>query len=112
MKPLKNHNSPITSKMTIKDIDLLEWVLLPEEIEYIRDCARGEENIIRYAIQTCCLRLTGRFITVYNQVSLKICNHLAKQFNLDLLHKTFTEPHPNTEVRIRKQISKFLALSK
>lgn len=43
MKPLKNHNSPITSKMTIKHIDLLEWVLLPEKIEYIRCCARGEE---------------------------------------------------------------------
>lgn len=94
--------------MTIKDIDLLEWILLPEEIEYIRDCARGEENIVRYAIQTCYLRLTGRFILSYNQIPLKICNHLAKQFNFDLFHKTLTEPHPNSEVRIKKQISKFL----
>ncbi|WP_341750113.1 DUF4158 domain-containing protein [Candidatus Tisiphia endosymbiont of Sialis lutaria] len=69
--------SPTSPELTI------EWTLLPEEINFIKNCARGVENIVRYALQTCYLRLTGRFITSYSQVSLKICNYLTKQFNLD-----------------------------
>lgn len=94
--------------MVTKDIELLEWTLLPAEINFVKDYSRGAENIVRYALQICYLRLTGRFITTYSQVSLKICNYITSQFNLDPFHLALTESHPNTEVRIRKQIGEFL----
>jgi TnpA family transposase len=94
--------------MTAIDIELLEWTLLPEEINFIRENARRAENLIRYAVQMCCLRLSGRFIRVYSLVSLKICNYLARQLMLELLCSGLTEPAPSTETRIRRQISEFL----
>lgn len=94
--------------MATSDIELLEWTLLPEEIDFIRVNARGAENLVRYGLQICSLRLTGRFIILYNKVSLRICNYLTKQFQIDLLLHPLKAAHSNTEVKIKKQVSEFL----
>lgn len=111
MRRLKIHNllKPIYDvEMTGRDIELLEWTLLPEEIDFIRNNARGSENLIRHALQICHLRLAGRFIAAYGTVSLRICNYLTKQLQIDLFCNALAEAHPNTEIRIRKQVSEFL----
>lgn len=41
---------------------LLEWLLSAEDIEFIIDRSRGTESRLKYAIQICCLKQTGRFI--------------------------------------------------
>lgn len=89
-------------------MELLEWTLLPEEIDFIRNNARGEESLVRYGLQICSLRLTSRFIAIYSKVSLKICNYLTKQLQIDLLHNPLKAACPNTEVKIKKQVSEFL----
>lgn len=87
---------------------LLEWVLLPEEIDFIEQNARGADSLIRYAVQICNLKLTGRFIILYGRIPLKICNHMTKQLMLEPIINVLAEPHPNTEVKMRRQVSEFL----
>lgn len=94
--------------MVGNDIELLEWILLPEEVDFIRANARGEKNLVRYALQICSLRQTGRFITAYSDISLRICNYITKQFQIDLLHAPLNIAHANTESKIKKSVSEFL----
>ena len=68
----------------------------------------GEENILRYALQIRSLKTTGRFISIYGKIGLKICNYLTTQFQIGMLYNSLAESHPNTEVRIKKQVSEFL----
>lgn len=94
--------------MTKHSVELLEWTLLPDETNFVQGNARGEENLIRYALQVRNLKSSGRFITSYARIELKVCNYLANQLQIGLLYSPLSEAHPNTEVRIRKQVSEFL----
>ena len=64
---------------------LLEWLLSAEDIEFIIDRSRGTESRLKYAIQICCLRQTGRFIDEWPAISVNILNHLSKQLEIDLV---------------------------
>lgn len=91
----------------MKDLEVLDWTLLPDEIDFVRRIARGTENVIKYALHICHLRLTGRFV-IYRTISLRICNYLAKQLHTEFLHNSLAEGHPGTESRIRQQVYEFL----
>ena len=66
--------------------NLIKWTLLSEEIDFLRSKARGSENLLRYAIQFCCLRLTGRFIKSYQTLSITTVNYLSQQLDVALIH--------------------------
>jgi hypothetical protein len=51
---------------------LLEWLLSAEDIEFIIDRSRGTESRLKYAIQICCLRQTGRFVDEWPAISVNI----------------------------------------
>lgn len=87
---------------------LIKWTLFPEEIDFLKSNARGFENLLRYAIQLCSLKLNGRFITSYEKLPITIVNYLSKQLEGVLMHSPLAEAAVNTEVRIRKQVAHFL----
>jgi len=87
---------------------LLEWLLSAEDIEFIIDRSRGTESRLKYAIQICCLRQTGRFIDEWPAISVNILNHLSKQLEIDLVHGCLDSGNKNSESRIRQEVKLFL----
>ena len=65
---------------------IIEWLLTVEEREFVVNKSRGAENRLKYAAQLCHLKLKGRFIEDWSEVSIKILNHLAKQLEEELVH--------------------------
>jgi len=87
---------------------LLEWLLSSEEIEFIIEKSRGVENRLKYAVQICHLRIKGRFVEDWEEITINILNHLSKQLEEELVHKKLGTRHKSTEVRIRGEIKRFL----
>ncbi len=75
--------------MTIPDIteDLLskDWTLSEKNKDFILANARGDHQKMRYAIQLCKLRQTGRFVSKQEDVPIRAANYLANQLNLPVL---------------------------
>lgn len=75
----------------MKSIDITEdqlakdWTLSEKDTEFILRNARGDFHIIRYAIQLCKLRQTGRFVSKQTSVPLKAVNYLTQQLNIQVL---------------------------
>ena len=68
--------------MPSEDVLARRWTLTPRDAaEVLR--ARGAAHRLRYAVQLCTLRATGRFITDYRHVPPAAVNHLARQLGLD-----------------------------
>ena len=87
---------------------LLEWLLASEEIEFIIEKSRGTENRLKYAVQICHLRIQGRFVENWEEITISILNYLSKQLEIELVHKKLVDTHKNTESRIRLEIKTFL----
>jgi TnpA family transposase len=87
---------------------LLEWLLSAEDIEFVIDRSRGTENRLKYAIQICCLKQTGRFIDEWPAISVNILNHLSKQLEIDLVHGCLDTGNKNSESKIRQEVKLFL----
>ena len=87
---------------------LLEWLLSAEDIEFVIDRSRGTENRLKYAIQICCLKQTGRFIDKWPAISVNILNHLSKQLEIDLVHGCLDTGNKNSESKIRQEVKLFL----
>lgn len=87
---------------------VLEWILSHEEAEFISEKSRGIDNRLKYASQICYLKLRGRFIENWSDISIEILNHLSKQLEQELVHKKLIVSNKNTESRIRLEIKKFL----
>lgn len=87
---------------------LLEWLLSVEDIEFVIARARGTESRLRYAIQICCLKQTGRFIDEWSMVPINILNHLSKQLEIDLVHGCLAPGNKNSESKIRQEVKLFL----
>ena len=64
---------------------LLEWLLASEEIEFIIEKSRGTENRLKYAVQICHLRIQGRFVENWEEITISILNYLSKQLEIELV---------------------------
>jgi hypothetical protein len=53
-----------------------DWTLSAADIVEVKRC-RGDDNRLRFAIQLCVLRNTGRFVSDFDAVPVPIANHLA-----------------------------------
>jgi len=87
---------------------LLEWLLASEEIDFIIEKSRGIENRLKYAVQICHLRIKGRFVENWEEITISILNHLTKQLETELVHNKLTAQHNSTDARVRGEIKKFL----
>lgn len=87
---------------------LLEWLLSTEDIDFVIQRSRGTENRLKYAVQVCYLKQTGRFIEDWSIISLNILNHLSKQLEIDLIHNILTIGNKNSESNIRQETKQFL----
>ncbi len=87
---------------------LLEWLLSAEDIEFVIKRSRGTESRLKYAIEICCLKQTGRFIEKWSAISVNILNHLSKQLEIDLVHGCLDGGNKNSESRIRQEVKLFL----
>jgi len=87
---------------------LLEWLLSTEDIDFVIQRSRGTENRLKYAVQVCYLRQTGRFIEDWSIISLNILNHLSKQLEIELVHTILVIGNKNSESNIRQETKQFL----
>ena len=88
---------------------LINWTLIPSEIEFIYTACKGENNsIICFALQLCSLKNNGRFIDNYKQVEYKIIQHLSQQFGIKYIDRLENEISESSEYRYRKRIKEFL----
>ena len=87
---------------------IIEWLLTGEEKEFITNKSRGTENRLKYAAQLCHLKLKGRFIEVWSEISIKILNYLAKQLEVELVYSKLTFGNKNSESRIRIEVKDLL----
>ena len=87
---------------------IIKWLLTGEEKEFITNKSRGTENRLKYAVQVCHLRLKGRFVEEWSEVSIKILNHLAKQLEVELVYSKLTFGNKNSESRIRIEVKDLL----
>jgi hypothetical protein len=55
-----------------------DWTLSESDRTEVLRC-RGNDHRRRFAVQLCVLRQYGRFLEDYNQVPVKILNHLGRQ---------------------------------
>jgi len=83
--------------MAATEVDLTRrWSLAPKDVaEVLR--ARGTKHRLRYAVQLCMLRATGRFVADYRRVPPEAVNHLAHQLGLDPLLFLPDPERPATE---------------
>jgi hypothetical protein len=58
-----------------------EWTLSAADITEIKRC-RGDDNRLRFAIQLCVVRNSGRFVSDFAAVPVRIANHLGCQLDL------------------------------
>lgn len=83
----------------------LDWTLTPTELDFIfNHCRRGTYNLIRFAIQWCALRKTGRFVQEYRDIPIKIVQYLVRQLELDLILFVPEPERPATEYHYRELI--------
>lgn len=62
-----------------------DWTLSDKDIDFILTNARGDFHTMRYAIQLCNLRQTGRFVAKQENIPLKAANYLTQQLNIKVL---------------------------
>ena len=89
---------------------LLDWFLSAEDIEFVTKKSRGTTNRLKYAVQICYLKQTGRFINNYTEISVSILNHLSKQLEIDLVHSRLVTGNKNSESKIRQEVKLFRSL--
>lgn len=58
-----------------------EWTLSTADITEVKRC-RGDDNRLRFAIQLCVVRNSGRFVGDFAAVPVRIANHLGCQLDL------------------------------
>ena len=84
-----------------------DWSLSAQDIvEVMR--ARDTEHRLRYAVQLCALRATGRFVSDYQRVPIEAISYLARQLGLTpVLFLSAAEP-PETETAQAARIREYL----
>ena len=88
-----------------------DWTLSAADKAEVLKC-RGDENRRRFAIQLCCLRARGRFLSDFGKVSTKITNHLGRQ--IGLAPSLFIDPPSRaaTETEHENRIRRYLGFQR
>ena len=85
-----------------------DWTLSESDIATVFDCCRGAEHCLRFAIQLCTLRNTGRFLSDYRSVPLKVASYLSQQLETDPILFVSEPLREATEYRYQEQIRGYL----
>lgn len=86
------------------------WTLSMQDLEEVWRC-RGDSNRRRFAVQLCCLRNTGRFLDSYQNIPLKIVNHLSRQMELPPVLFLPEPERAATESVHRSRLQKYLGFA-
>lgn len=86
-----------------------DWTLSESDIATVWDCCRGTEHALRFAIQLGTLRNTGRFLTDYRAIPLKVANYLTQQLEADPVLFVPEPVREATEYRYQAQIRAYLS---
>ena len=81
------------------------WTLTPDDVDFVLKNCRGENlYFVCFAIQLTSLRDTGRFISHYKKVPLKIIVYVAKQLEMKFVDSMPENIRSETEREYRKKI--------
>lgn len=86
-----------------------DWTLSEADIATVLACCRGADHCLRFAIQLCTLRNTGRFLSDYDQLPLKVANYLTQQLEVDPVLFVPEAGRQATEYRYQDQIRHYLS---
>ena len=87
-----------------------DWSLSEEDLAEVERC-RGDANRLRFAVQLCHLRVYGRFLDSYGEVSVKIVNYLARRLFLTPVLFLPETDRPATETAYRFRLQQYLGFS-
>ncbi len=73
----------ITSQPTPDEL-AFDWTLSPKDLRLVLT-HRGQENVLRFAVQLCVLKKHGRFLSDYTQVPAAVLGYLARQLEIEPL---------------------------
>lgn len=85
-----------------------DWTLSESDITTVWHCCRGAEHALRFALQLCTLRNTGRFLTDYRTIPLKVANYLTQQLETDPVLFVPEPVREATEYRYQRKICGYL----
>lgn len=86
------------------------WTLNDDDLAEVLSC-RGDAHRRRFAVQLCMLRRHGRFLSDYDEVPIRVLNHLSAQLNLHPI--LFLEPaeRDGTESDQKRRIQDYLGFA-
>ena len=85
-----------------------DWTLSESDMAMVWQCCRGAEHALRFAIQLCTLRHSGRFLANYRTMALKAVNYLTQQLEIDPVLFVPEPVREATEYRYQAQIRTYL----
>ncbi|MBV8530934.1 MAG: DUF4158 domain-containing protein [Candidatus Eremiobacteraeota bacterium] len=87
-----------------------DWSLSVEDAAEVMR-ARGAEHRLRFAVQLCALRATGRFLSDYKQVPIEALGYLAHQLGLTPVLFLTAAERPATETAQAARIREYLGFA-
>ena len=84
-----------------------DWTLSPGD-RHLALLHRGEENLLRFALQLCTLRKYGRFLSNYNAISPFILGYLCRQLEIPTRASVSAYTRDNTESDHQQEIVRYL----
>ena len=78
MNPRRSPGASRASASLGDDDVVQDWSLSPEDAAEVMR-ARGTEHRLRFAVELCALRATGRFVSDYQRVPIEAVGYLARQ---------------------------------
>lgn len=108
MNPRRSPEPASTSNAGLGDDDVVrDWSLSAEDAAEVMR-ARGTGHRLRFAVQLCALRATGRFVSDYQRVPIEAVSYLARQLGLTPVLFLSEAERPATETaqiaRIRQHL--------
>ena len=86
-----------------------DWTLSKEDFDQVLAC-RGQQNRLRFAVQFCLVRKTGRFLAEDQTVSSRVLNHLCRQLDYHPVFRLPPAGRAATETEHRQRILSYLSL--
>src|SRR4051794_6716301 len=84
-----------------------DWTLSAADIVEVKRC-RGDDNRLRFAIQLCVLRNTGRFVSDFDAVPVPIANRLGCQLDLPPVLFVAAPVREATDLEHERRIREYL----
>ena len=86
-----------------------DWTLSKEDFDQVLTC-RGQENRLRFSVQLCLVRKTGRFLSETQTVPARVLNHLCRQLDYHPVFRLPPAGRAATESEHRQRILSYLSL--